>query len=232
MAICAAFVVLTLGAMLAYPGGTALDEHARGYEFAFNFFSDLGRTVARDGRANPVASRLFFAALFGAGVALGVFFLAFARLFWEGLAQRVATGFGVVFGLVSAWNFVGVARFPTDLHPNEHVACVFAAFRAFPAAVLFFSLSMAMSRSYPRRALWVFGVFTLVLLGYLFLITKGPAPESPSGLMVQSLGQKAVVYSSLAAVGTQSWVARRYLLTAPNRRARRDWAGVRESEAT
>lgn len=213
--------------MLFYPGGTALDEHSRGYEFASNFFSDLGRTVARDGIANPVASKLFFAALFGAGVALGAFFLAFARLFWEGLAQRVATGFGVAFGLASAWNFIGVARFPANLHPSEHVACVFGAFRAFPLAVLCFSIAMAMSRAYPRRGLGIFGAFTLVLVAYLALITVGPAPESAAGLMVQSLGQKAVVYASLAAVGAQSWVARGNLLTATSYPARRDLADVR-----
>lgn len=211
LAVCGAFVVLTLGAMLVYPGGTALDAHSRGYEFAFNFFSDLGRTVARDGSPNPVASKLFFAALAGAGVALGVFFLAFARFFWDGLAQRIATGLGVAFGLLSALYFVGIALYPANLHPREHVHCVFAAFRAFPLAVLCFSLSMSLSRFYSRRGLWVFGAFTLVLVAYLSLITIGPPTDSPAGLMVQSLGQKAVVYASLGAVAAQSWLASRHL---------------------
>lgn len=211
LVVCAAFVVLTLGAMLVYPGGTALDAHSRGYEFAFNFFSDLGRTFARNNSPNPVASKLFFAALFGAGVALGVFFLAFARFFWESLGQRVVTGFGVVFGLLSACYFVGIALYPANLHPREHVHCVFAAFRAFPLAVLCFSFAMAISRSYSRRGLWIFGAFTLVLVAYLTLITTGPPTDSPAGLMVQSIGQKAVVYASLGAVAAQSWLARCHL---------------------
>ncbi len=211
LAVCAAFVVLTLAAMLVYPGGTALDAHSRGYAFAFNFFSDLGRTVARNNSPNPVASKLFFVALSSAGIALGVFFLVFARFFWDGLAQRIATGFGVAFGLLSASYFVGIALNPADLRPREHVHFVFAAFRAFPLAVLCFSLAMLLSRSYPKRGLWVFGAFTLVLLAKLALITVGPSPDSPFGLMAQVIGQKVAVYSSLASVAAQSWLARCHL---------------------
>lgn len=209
--VCAAFVVLTLGAMLAYPGGTALDAHSRGYEFSFNFFSDLGRTNARNNTPNPIASKLFFFALSSAGVALGVFFLSFARFFWGDLAQRVVTGFGVVFGLLSACYFVGIALNPTNLRPHQHVHFVYSAFRAFPLAVLCFSLAMLLSRSYPRRGLWVFGAFTVILVAYLALITAGPPTDSALGLMIQSLGQKAVVYASLACVAAQSWLARKHL---------------------
>ena len=206
--VCAAFVVLTLGAMLVYPGGTALDAHSRGYEFAFNFFSDLGRTVARDDQPNPLASKLLFVALLGAGVAVGAFFLALAGLLWDDLAQRVATGFGLVFGWLCAFNFTGIALNPADLRPHEHVHCVFAAFRFFPLAILCFSIAVLLSRSYPRRGLWIFGAFTLVLAAYLTLITIGPSPDSTSGLMVQAIGQKAVVYASLGCIGAQSWLAR------------------------
>ncbi len=211
MCVCAVFVVLTLGAMLVYPGGTALDAHSRGYQFAFNFFSDLGRTVARNNSPNPLASKLFFLALSSAGIALGVFFGTFARFFWDDLAQRVVAGFGVAFGLLSACYFVGIALNPADLRPQQHVYFVFAAFRAFPLAVLCFSLAMLLSRSYPKRGLWVFGAFTLGLMLYLALITVGPPTDSASGLMIQSLGQKAVVYASLASVAAQSWLARRHL---------------------
>lgn len=209
--ICCAFVFLTLGAMALYPGGTALDDQSKGYQFFVNFFSDLGRTVARNDEPNPVASKLFFAALTGAGLALGTFFWAFARFFWDGLWQRVLTTAGVLFGTIAAFNFVGVALYPANLFPREHVACVFAAFRAFPFAILCFSLALSLSRSYPRRGLWIFGAFALALVAYLALITVGPPPLSDSGLMVQAAGQKIVVYSSLLCVGAQSLVARRFL---------------------
>lgn len=210
--VCCAFVFLTMGAMALYPGGTALDPSTKGYHFFENFFSDLGRTVARGSeKPNPVGSRLFFVSLFGAGLALGTFFVAFARFFWEGLAQRVATTAGVLSGLLSAGNFLGIALCPANLLPREHVNFVFGAFKCFPLTVFFFVVAMLLSRTYPKRGAWVFVAFLVVLLAYLGLITSGPPPNSSSGLMIQSGGQKAVVYASLLCVGMQALLARRHL---------------------
>ena len=50
--ICGLFVVLTAAAMFIYPGGTNTDKTTAGYSFLGNFFSDLGRTVARGGDMN------------------------------------------------------------------------------------------------------------------------------------------------------------------------------------
>ena len=210
--VCCAFVFLTMGAMALYPGGTALDSHATSYHFFENFFSDLGRTIARgSNKPNPFGSALFFLALTSAGVALGVFFVAFARFFWNGLAQRVFTTAGVLFGLVSAFNFLGIALFRANLSPTKHVQFVFAAFKTFPLAVLFFGIAMFLGGSYPKRGAWIFIAFFGILLAYLRLITAGPPPDSASGLMIQATGQKAVVYASLLCVGAQAIVARRHL---------------------
>ena len=72
--VCCAFVFLTMGAMALYPGGTALDPATTHYHFFENFFSDLGRTIARgSNKPNPRGSALFFNAFSSAGVALALF---------------------------------------------------------------------------------------------------------------------------------------------------------------
>ena len=210
--VCCAFVFLTLGAMAFYPGGTSLEPHARGYQFFENFFSDLGRTITRGShQPNPLGSALFFVALSSAGLALGVFFVAFGRFFWNGLAQRVATVAGVVFGLVSALDFVLIAYYRADLQNAKHVHFVYEAFKNFPLAVFFFGAAMLLGNSFPRRGAWIFAAFFAVLLAYLRLITAGPPPNSMQGLMIQATGQKIVVYASLVCVGAQSLLARRLL---------------------
>lgn len=208
-----AFVFLTLGAMALYPGGTALDKESHGYHFFVNFFSDLGRTTARNDAPNPYGSKLFWVALTSTGLSLGVFFLGFARFFWGSLGQRVATTAGVFFGLLSARSFIGIALNPANIRPHEHVQFVYAAFKCFPLAVFFFSIAMLLGQAYPKRGAWIFGAFFLVLVSYLYLITKGPSPESSEGLMIQATGQKLVVYASLLCVGLQSLIARRHLTT-------------------
>jgi len=210
--VCCAFVFLTLGAMALYPGGTALDPHATSYHFFENYFSDLGRTVSRrSGKSNPFGSFLFFIALSGAGVALGVFFVAFARFFWNGLAQRVVTAAGVLFGLLTGFNFLGIAWVRANIDSDKHVQFVFAAFKTFPLAVFFFAVAIFLGGSYPRRGAWIFIAFFGVLLAYLCLITAGPPPTTAFGLMMQVTGQKVVVYASLLCVGAQAIMARRHL---------------------
>lgn len=209
--VCCGFVFLTLGAMALYPGGTALDSHSRGYHFFVNFFSDLGRTYARNNEPNPYGSKLFWIALTSAGLALGIFFLGFARFFWGHLGQRVAITASVAFGLMSAWDFVGIALNPANLNAHAHVHYVFSAFRLFPIAIFFCGIAMTMGRTYPKRGLWIFAAFFVVLVAYLSLITHGPSENSPQGLLIQATGQKIVVYASLLCVGLQSLIARRHL---------------------
>ncbi|MDQ2713331.1 MAG: hypothetical protein M3Z08_00285, partial [Chloroflexota bacterium] len=43
VAVCLLFLLLTVIAMLLYPGGTMANHHSQGYTFFLNFFSDLGR---------------------------------------------------------------------------------------------------------------------------------------------------------------------------------------------
>lgn len=209
--ICLFFVFATTLAMALYAGGTSLDPHARGYSFAANFLSDLGRAQARNGSSNLLPALLFKLALLGAGLALGLFFVAFARLFWRGLVLRILVLFGSALGLLTALCFVGVGLIPSDADSPRHGFYAAWAFKSFLGASLFYSLAIASQRHYPRAAAWVFVAFTLALAAYVALITRGPIPNSPHGLLIQALGQKLIVYASIIAVGTQSLLARRFL---------------------
>ncbi len=208
--ICVFFLFATTLAMALYAGGTSLDPSTRGYQFDANFLSDLGRARARNGAPNTFPALLFQAALSGAGVALALFFLAFARLFWRGLALRVLVGFGTALGLIAAFCFLGVALVPSDVDSPRHGAFAAWAFRSFLGAALFYSLAIATQRHYPRAAAWVFVAFTLALAAYVTLISRGPLPSSPQGLLIQALGQKLIVYASIASIFVQSLIARRF----------------------
>ncbi len=111
----AQFVLLTVAAMLLYPGGTVADPEASRYRFFHNFFSDLGRTVTSDGEANTLSALLFVIALSGAGLSLVWFFLAAPRLLRRSRAGRALSVLGSLFGVVSGLAFVGVAWTPANL---------------------------------------------------------------------------------------------------------------------
>src|SRR5215471_11745610 len=74
------YLLLTLS-MLLYPGGTKADPHTQGYSFFTNFLSDLGHTVSLSGQPNIASMVLFILAMTLAGIATGLFSLAFTQLF-------------------------------------------------------------------------------------------------------------------------------------------------------
>src|SRR3954463_10483256 len=94
-------LALFVTAMLLYPGGTAHDPLTRGYAFFRNFGSDLGRTVALNGRSNresQVVSTLGIVVLMLGIVAGGA---GVAAVYSASPVRRVWARAAVVAGLVA-----------------------------------------------------------------------------------------------------------------------------------
>lgn len=206
------FIVATSLAMAVYPGGTALNSSEIGYHFWLNFLSDLGRTRARNGASNALASLLFTFGLCCAGAALAVFSVGFAALFWNGLGQRVAGAMGATTGVLAGVCFAGVAINPANINGYTHAVYVVWAFRFFLLSSLCFSLVIVRQNLYPRALAGIFAVFTALLFAYLLLLARGPDTDSLRGLMIQAIGQKLIVYAAIACVGAQALCARRFVM--------------------
>lgn len=211
---CALFVLLTLLAMLTYPGGLAVPMGGpapRGYSFFRNFFSDLGRTVSPLGEPNTLSFALFVVALTGAGLSLGLFSLVMPSLCERPRAAWVLSRAGAFFGIVAGLSFVGVAWTPADLLLAAHKTFVQVAFLSLFVGVLGYLAALLLVRDYPRRYLAVFAAFALLLVGYLWLLFFGPALDSTQGLLIQATGQKVIVYAGIVSVGMQALGAQRVL---------------------
>lgn len=201
------FVVLTLVAMLLYPGGTVADPAAERYLFFHNFFSDLGRTAAADGEANALSAILFVIALTGAGLSLAWFFLAAPPLFRRSRAARLVSLLGSLSGIVSGLSFVGVAWTPANLWLDPHRFFVMTAFEAFLGAALLYAVAILLDQGYPSIYALAFLAFAGLLAGYLVLLFTDPRPDSPDGLLIQATGQKVIVYAAIICMGFQSYGA-------------------------
>jgi hypothetical protein len=113
-------------------------------------------------------------------------------------------------GTLSGAAFCGVAIFPSNLHHSLHAQCVLWAFRCFTLAVICALAALRYRPDYPRLASGIFAVFSLLLVGYVLLITRGPSTHTLEGLMIQATGQKIIVYASILAVFAQAVVAWRH----------------------
>jgi len=206
---CSLFIILTLVAMLFYPGGTVTDPTTQGYLFFQNFFSDLGRTIARDGQANYPSAILFFISMFMAGLALVIFSVIYTGFFTRSRAARITSHIGAAFGVLSGLCFIGVAFTPANLLSTAHVQFVLWAFRLFPLVAGFFAAAILLEPGFPRRYALVLIGFTILLILYLLLLTQGPSPRTPQGLVIQATGQKIIAYISILSVLVLSLGARR-----------------------
>ncbi|MFW9999132.1 MAG: hypothetical protein ACFE88_03365 [Candidatus Hermodarchaeota archaeon] len=75
------FITLTIIAMFFYKGGTYIDTSSSGYLFWYNYFSDLGRTVAHSGIQNMISWILFTVSLSLWGIFQIPFYIAFPNFF-------------------------------------------------------------------------------------------------------------------------------------------------------
>jgi len=194
------FVILTLIAMLVYPGGSHADLSQTGYSFSRNFFSDLGLRQAHNGQLNPVAGGLFLIALTLAGLTLILFFSHFRRFFLDTRRNQIISLFGTLLGLGAGISFIGVAFTPADVYMDAHVQFVIWAFRLLPLAIFCFTLVMFNTSAFPHGYAFVFLGFFGLLVAYYLLLTQGPGFETAQGLVIQALGQKIIVYASILSI--------------------------------
>ncbi len=207
---CVLFVVFTIIAMLAYPGGTYNDHYTEGYSFWHNFFSDLGRTESFLGGPNTLSFLFFTAALSLGGLVLVVFFFSFRVLFRQEHVNRIISSIGSAAGVITGISFVGVAVTPWDILLVPHLLFVFIAFTAYLVAVIVYTVAIIRSNDYPNTYAWVMMVFVVLLLIYN-IIMFSVGRDSPETLVIQSAAQKIIVYASIVVMFIQAAGAKRML---------------------
>jgi hypothetical protein len=194
---------LALLSMLSYPGGTTLDHATRRYQPFQNFLSDLGMTVAYDGRANGTGALLFVASLVILVIGLSGCLVGFVRLY-SSPRSRPVVRLALVLGGIVALSFLGVAVTPENRVMGLHLAFTLFAFRLFPVVPLLFAIAtMRDDRIPPRFAIgWI--VLTTTLAAYVVVLGWGPRLATASGLTTQVVAQKLVTVIAIAVLFYQS----------------------------
>ena len=208
------YVVLTVLAMIFYPGGIIGDTSIVGYSFTQNFFSDLGRISTPGGESNIVSRILFSTALTVSGILFIPYLITLPGVFTKSRPARILCYIGSAIGIYTAICFVAIAFVPiggdlTDLH----LSLVEMAFAFVPLEALCFAIAMYLEKEFSRLYSYVFFAFTIILFLYLGLLFMGPKltnPDgsyNPDGLTIQAVGQKIVVYAMNISFAIQAYGA-------------------------
>jgi hypothetical protein len=118
----ALFCASMWAATWAYAGGSWRHPHATSHSFFENYWCDLLREPAHNGKGNALAVRLATLGFAALALALGPFWLELSLLFRDRRRQFVR-----VAGVLSATATAGVALVPSDRFPVLHGPAVLSA---------------------------------------------------------------------------------------------------------
>ena len=193
------FLVFTTVAMIMYPGGTIHDSGTAGYQFFYNFFSNLGEWTARNGEPNKISAYLFNSALMILALSYFIFYYQFLKIFFKTLDNSILRMSLISTIVISMVSFVLVAVFSGEAETHElHVLFVKIAFRVLLLHAVLQVISMFKIKTINSSVKWVTLFFTLILVGFILVMDFGPnAWNGNQALFIQVTAQKIIVYSIL-----------------------------------
>ena len=193
------FVLLSGTAMVFYPGGTLHDNNTIGYQFFYNYFSNLGEWTARNGEPNSLSAYLFNSALIILAVSYFTFYYNFLKKLSLKLNNKFFSFSLIITVVISMLSFVFVAVFSGEPSTHDlHVFFVKLAFRTMFVHCVFQVLAMFRINEISMVVRFISIFFSLALLGYILIMDFGPkAGESNQALFIQVIAQKVVVGSIL-----------------------------------
>lgn len=193
----AVYAVFNLMAMLLYPGGTVIDQDARGYSFLENFFSDLGMAHTYAGEAKVLSLVLFASALVLVGIAFVLFFAMMSSTFTETRLERVTSRLGSIGGVLAGVSCIGIAATPWDVYSGAHIVFSYGLSASFLLAVVCYLIAMLKSADYPNAYAAVFAAYLVILGAFACLMVLGLDAKTRQGLVILAAGQKVAIYSGI-----------------------------------
>jgi hypothetical protein len=171
-----ASAALLVPAMCVYPGGTQWDRTAEGNDFWRTYLCDLARTVALNGRPNPLGSALAQGSMLVLALGLFFFFWVLPRM----VTTRARLGPWIrLLGTLAVIATVFVVLLPANRFSGVHGAAIVAA--GVPGLIAASLAVIGLARQ-GSRALAVVGATTLLVSLGAFVIylrqflVAGPGP--------------------------------------------------------
>ncbi|MHA1746437.1 MAG: hypothetical protein ACTSWW_10585 [Promethearchaeota archaeon] len=194
------FLVLSILAMIVFPGGTREDASIQGYSLTYNKFSDLGMWESYAGGSNLASFLLFNISLIIVGLSLLPYVIFSAKYFISQELPKYWVMVGEIAGIISCLGFILIGLTPRDLQLDLHHLGEYAAFLAIFIMSLTYMLFIFKDKDYPNKYTIVYAVCVICQLLYLFVVFNVYVPS----LAFDCITQKLIVYIQLVVFLIQS----------------------------
>jgi hypothetical membrane protein len=136
------FIVLTIIAMLVYPGG---------YSFSHNFFSNLGQTVSANNHLPSMPSRILFIIACTLVAIMNIpFILALRTNFTETITEKILSWFGTILNIVSSVFLILLAIYPADIQLGPHMLATRVFFLLFGLSIIVYTPAFFINKHYNK----------------------------------------------------------------------------------
>lgn len=208
---CVQFIILTTISMFFYKGGTYIDPSTSNYIFWFNFFSDLGRTVAHSGVSNTKSFLLFTIALSLLGITQIPFYVSFPNFFKNSKGLNKLSIMGSILGIVNGVFYVGIALTPSNILGSLHDIFVMIAFSSIFISSISYSLIIFKDKNYSNFYAIILTVSAIIIGVYVVFIILFQSSTTPVGLFIYVIGQKIMIITLLICGIIQGYGALKHL---------------------
>ena len=194
---CIQFIVLTTIAMFFYEGGTYIDPSTSRYVFWYNYFSDLGRTIAHSGINNTISFVLFTVTLSIWGGFQIPFYFTFPNFFKGSKSFKKFYLTGSILGVLTGIFYIGIALTPSDIAGILHDLFVFLGFGSIFLSIILYAIVIFKDAKYDNFYGIILAISTGILFVYFILLFLTPNSQTTIGLYIYVVGQKFMIYTLL-----------------------------------
>ncbi|MFX0082428.1 MAG: hypothetical protein ACFE94_11830 [Candidatus Hodarchaeota archaeon] len=204
---CIQFIIITAIAMVFYKGGTYIDPSTTRYIFWYNYFSDLGRTVAHSGSSNTISFILFTVTLSIWGAFQIPFYVIFPCVFKGSKGLKKFYLSGSVLGILTGVFYIGIALTPSDITDLLHDIFVFLGFGSIYLSIILYAFVIFKDQNYANFYAIVLTISAIILSVYFIILSFTSNSQTPVGLYIYVVGQKFMIYTLLICGIIQSFGA-------------------------
>jgi len=194
------FFILSILNMHLYPGsfhvGSSVFPSDR-YSLKYNNLSDMGMLYTFTGEPNFLSAALFAFTLTLTGTSFLLYVRYFPHIFNRDSKSYKSARTGSMIGIVSSAAFIGIGWTPWDVLVIPHMIFVLIGFLLTIVFNIFFAIAIFQDKNYPNGFAFTLIFYDLLIITYIMALILGPSYLSIKGRIVESLGQKIVIYTQM-----------------------------------